>query len=258
MPTLRFLGTSDSQGVPRWWCTCSVCVEARTTGHNARTRPSVLLEFEDTKILIDAAPEFRLQVTQEKIDRIDALIITHAHNDHILGLGDVADFARWTGKRVPIYAPREVIPQLQERFPYLNQRSYPRLLPFEILEESSSLFAGYSLTAFRVPHGLNGFSYGLHFENKQTRWAYIPDSIGIQDLIPWQNLDLLILGTSFYKEEADLKTRSVYDVQEAVQLIAELHPKETLFTHLGHGIDSCKNAPVGTSYAFDGLTVTLP
>jgi phosphoribosyl 1,2-cyclic phosphate phosphodiesterase len=228
------------------------------TGNNARTRPSVLLESAHEKILIDAAPEFRLQMTREKIDSLDAVVITHAHNDHILGLGDVADFARWTGQRIPVYAPREVIPQLRERFSYLTQRSYPKLLPFEILEESRGLFAGYALTAFRVPHGLNGFSYGLRFEDGETRWAYIPDSISLQDLMPWQNLDLLILGTSFYKEEAVLETRSVYDVQEAVQLIAELQPKETVFTHLGHGIDCRKTAPVGTRYASDGLGLELP
>jgi phosphoribosyl 1,2-cyclic phosphate phosphodiesterase len=112
---LRFLGSSDSQGVPRWWCRCSVCTEARTTGLNARSRPSVLLESKDERILIDAAPEFRLQITREQITSIDAVIITHAHNDHLLGLGDVADFARWTQHPTPIYAPTEVIPQIQQR-----------------------------------------------------------------------------------------------------------------------------------------------
>jgi phosphoribosyl 1,2-cyclic phosphate phosphodiesterase len=257
MPVLRFLGTSDSQGVPRWWCSCHVCAEARTTGKNARTRPSVLLESEGQKILIDAAPEFRLQITKEMIDSIDALIITHAHNDHILGLGDVADFARWTKKATPVYAPLEVIVQVQERFSYLTKGSYPTLTPFESLE-SAQMFAGYQVTAHKVPHGFNGVSYGLHFANESTRWAYIPDSIHLQDLTPWHSLDLLILGTSFYKEEARLENRSVYDVQEALKLIAELQPKQTIFTHLGHGVDSRKTAPQKTRYASDGLVIVLP
>jgi phosphoribosyl 1,2-cyclic phosphate phosphodiesterase len=257
VPTLRFLGSSDSQGVPRWWCTCRVCTEARTTGKNARTRPSVLLESEDKKVLIDAAPEFRMQVTRETIESLDAVLITHAHNDHILGLGDIADFARWTKKTVPMYAPRSVILQVQQRFPYLTQRSYPTLIPFGVLEQGLQVFADYQVTAHKVPHGLNGFSYGLKFENGKTRWAYIPDSIALEDLTPWRELDLLILGTSFYKEDAPLASRSVCDVQEALQLLREISPKQTIFTHLGHGVNSCKPAPENTKYAYDGLRITL-
>ena len=86
----------------------------------------------------------------------------------------------------------------------------------------------------------------------------MPDCLGLQDKEPWKNLDLLILGTSFYQEVAPIETRSVYDVQEAVELITELNPKRTLFTHLGHGVDVRKPAPQGMRYAFDGLSIELP
>lgn len=257
--SLRFLGSSDSQGVPRWWCRCNVCEEARTTGINNRTRPSVIIEGSE-RTLIDAAPEFRQQVLRENITSLDALLITHAHNDHILGLGDVGDWTRWTHTQLPVFAPADVIPQLQERFKYLLQPDsrFSKHLSLQSFEETERAFAGYQLTAVKVPHGFNGWSYAFRFEREGKAWGYMPDCLGLEDLEPWRDLDLLILGTSFYHESAPVAGRSVYDVQEAMALVAELQPERTVFTHLGHGIDRRKPAPEGTCYAFDGMTISLP
>jgi phosphoribosyl 1,2-cyclic phosphate phosphodiesterase len=157
---------------------------------------------------------------------------------------------------MPVYAPAEVLPQLQARFPYLSRGSYAQLCPFYELEAASRTFAGFAIRAYRVPHGYNGWAYGFRAE-AECSWAYIPDSIGIPELGPWRALDTLILGTSFYHERADYQTRSIYDVQEALQLIADIKPGRTVFTHLGHGIDRRKPAPAGTRYAFDGLVIDL-
>jgi len=270
-PTLRFLGTSDSQGVPRWWCGCAVCEEARTDGRNARTRPSVVIEGAES-ILLDAAPELRLQCSREGLSGLDAALVTHAHavsatgrrasarnrNDHVLGLGDLADWGRWTGAHCPIYAPEEVLPPLRARFGYLGAPSYAARTPFRSVEAAGRTFAGYGVTAVRVPHGFNGFSYAFRFERDGRAWSYMPDCLGLEDLTPWRDLDLLVLGTSFYREDAPLEKRSVYDVQEALALITEPKPMRTIFTHLGHGVDVRKPAPEGTCYAFDGLRVPLP
>lgn len=258
---LLFLGAGDSQGVPRWWCDCSVCQEARATGVNLRTRPSVILrETLATGLrhtLIDAAPELRLQLTREGITAIDALIITHAHNDHIMGVGDLADMVRWTGRTLPVYAPAEVIPQVTTRFPYIAPSNYAERLPFVALEDAQPQVAGYTIQAHKVPHGFNGFSYALRFDSPQHSFAYISDSLDLTDLSPWQGLDLLILGTSFYFEPAHKWQRSIYHVLEAVELIDALKPRHTIFTHMGHGIDTRKSAPPGTRYAWDGLRLSL-
>ena len=254
---LRFLGSGDSQGVPRLWCECKVCTEARTTGQNARTRPSALLETPTQTILLDASPDLRSQLIRESVKTIDAVLITHAHNDHILGLGDVGDLARWTGKTIPIYAPAEVLPVLKERFAYMTRGSYTCLTPFHALESTDRTFGNYRVSAHKVPHGHNGYAYGFRFTNKLRNWAYVPDSIGINDLKPWQNLDLLVLGTSFYQEHAPYEKRSVYDVVEALELLQTLKPKRTVFTHLGHGVDCRKPAPEGTQYASDGLSLPV-
>ena len=258
-PTLTFLGSADSQGVPRWWCDCSVCHEAKTTGRNARTRPSVVIRGSET-VLIDAAPELRLQCAREDLAAFDAALVTHAHNDHILGLGDLGDWGRWTKKRCPVYAPSEVVPHLEARFGYMTRGGYLEHTPFLALEEveAERTFAGYEVTAIEVPHGYNGFSYAFRFSRGSARWGYLPDCLGLRDLEPWRDLDLLVLGTSFYEEDAPVETRSVYDVGEALDLIEELKPERTIFTHLGHGIDIRKPAPEGARYAFDGLSVGLP
>ena len=254
---LTFLGSGDSKGVPRWWCDCSVCTEARRSGHNARARPSVLLKGTSERVLVDAAPELRLQLTWSGVKAVNALLITHAHNDHILGLGDVGDQARWTGQTTPIFTPREVIPNLNERFGYLWRSAYADFVPLAAIEDAARTFAGFRVSAHRVPHGANGYAYGLRFESAASTWAYVPDSIGIEDLSPWQSLDLLVLGTSFYQEDAPLAKRSIYDVREAAKLLNVLKPARAVFTHLGHGVDSRKPAPPGTQYAHDGLEIKL-
>ena len=252
---LRFLGTSDSQGVPRWWCHCSVCEEARTTGKNARTRPAAVIEG-DERVVIDAPPELRLQCVREDLDGFHAALLTHAHNDHLLGLGDLADWGRWTEQHCPVYVPGEVLPQVKTRFGYLLAGSYQAQTPFRTLPTMRT-FAGYSVSAIRVPHGFNGFSYAFRFERSDKAWGYMPDCLGLTDLEPWRNLDLLVLGASFYREDAPIASRSVYDVQEAAALVAELKPKETVLTHLGHGVNCRKPAPEGLWYAFDGLVIPL-
>ena len=256
MAQLRFLGTSDSQGVPRWWCRCRVCNEARTSGKNARTRPGAVIEGAE-RVLLDAPPELRLQCSREGVQGFDAALITHAHNDHLLGLGDLADWGRWTGRSCPIYTPEEVLPQLETRFNYLTSASYQALTPFKSLPTRRT-FAGYSVQAIRVPHGFNGFSYAFRFERDGKSWGYMPDCLGLVDLEPWRNLELLVLGASFYREDAPAAGRSVYDVLEAAALVAELKPQKTVLTHLGHGVDTHKAAPEGLQYAADGLVTLLP
>jgi phosphoribosyl 1,2-cyclic phosphate phosphodiesterase len=257
-PQLRFLGASDSQGVPRWWCSCGVCEEARRTGRNTRTRPSVVIE-EAERILIDAAPELRSQCSREGLRGFEAVLVTHAHNDHILGLGDIGDWALRNRQFCPIYAPAEVVPQLEQRFAYMFKpgSACARYTPLRTLEPSST-FGGYTLQAIRVPHGFNGSAYAFRFEREGKAWGYMPDCLGLRELEPWRGLELLILGASFYREDAPFESRSVYDVQEALELVRELKPKRTVLTHLGHGVDARKEAPAGACYAHDGLVISLP
>ena len=257
---LTFLGSSDSQGVPRWWCNCEVCSEARETKVNARTRPSVLLELEGANVLIDASPEFRLQATRENVRNLETVLITHAHNDHILGLGDVLDYLRWEGATTQIYAPESVLPQLEQRFNYAFTGKYASR--FHILPESLELH-GWKVSAFEVPHGFNGTANAFKLERHGKTWVYCSDSIGLSDAIleqHFQNLELLVLGTSFWDESsADYAGRSVYDVLEALEVVKKVKPVKTVFTHLGHGVDAraAHQLPENVSLAHDGLKLLL-
>ncbi len=257
---LTFLGTSDSQGVPRWWCNCEVCAEARDTKINARTRPSLMLELEGENVLIDASPEFRLQVTREDIHNLETLLITHAHNDHILGLGDVLDYLRWEGAETQIYTPESVLPQLEQRFEYVFTGKYASR--FHAMPENLELH-GWNISAFEVPHGFNGTANAFKLERHGKTLVYCPDSIGIPQSILeqyFQNLELLILGTSFWDEShAQYSGRSVYDVLEALEVIKQIKPVNTILTHLGHGVDA-RDAyllPDHVSLAHDGLKLEL-
>jgi phosphoribosyl 1,2-cyclic phosphate phosphodiesterase len=256
---LIFLGSGDSQGVPRWWCECSVCSEARSTGANARTRPSVLIRGSEN-VLIDSSPEFRRQVERAGVRQLDAVLITHAHNDHLLGVGDIADYAARVRRDCPVYAPAAVIPEIQARFAYMLKpgTGYAKYTPILPLDDSSRAFAGYAVQAVEVPHGRNGSSWAYRFERNGRAWGYMSDCLDLVDLKPWRNLDLLVLGANFYREDAARDRRSIYDVLEAAELLNELAPARAVLTHMGHGVDRRKAAPAGVSYACDGLEIELP
>ena len=258
MTKLRFLGTGDSHGVPRWWCNCTVCLEARTIGENTRSRPSILIENSEERILVDASPDLRSQCDALRVERFDAVLITHAHADHTQGLSDIANRARVTGEVCPIYMPLETIPDVGKRFHYLLHEPYTSLVPMQALETAQRIFAGYQLQHYRVPHGHNGFSFAFRFEKDGSAWGYLPNCLMLDNLEPWFNLDLLVLGVVAVDEDKPSAKRSIHNQHEALELIAELKPKHSVFTHMSHIMDSREPAPEGMIYAFDGMSLELP
>lgn len=230
---IRILGTGDSMGVPRVYCACPVCAEARMTGRNRRLRSSVLLEAQGEELLIDCGPDWRLQMELLNKRTIGDILITHAHFDHIGGLPELADLCRWTGEKRRLYAPAEVLTIIRRQFPWIE-----RALPMVEADGGIDVL-GWQVIPFRVNHGKNGFAYAYRFEKGPLAWVYCPDSIALEEREKafMGNLRLLILGTSFYKEAAEFHTRSVYDMLEAFALIEELKPEETWFTHMSHDID---------------------
>ena len=269
--TLRFLGTSDSKGVPRFWCNCVVCQEARSPvqsvpGVNRRTRPSALLRGRGGEtLLLDCGPDLHAQLARLGGPFVPgAVLVSHAHNDHLLGLGDLLDYVTYAGGQLKVYAPAAILPDIRARFAYAF-RGEPPVLP---LPADGLDLCGFRVCAVEVPHGANGASYAFHFAAQATdqspayRWVYMTDAIGVPAELSqkWlEDLDLLVLGSSFLDESAAVQaSRSVYDLREALSLPWAQTARRVLLTHLSHDIDVRQPLPDRRySYASDGLSVAL-
>jgi len=233
---LTFWGTGDSMGVPRVYCSCDICKEARTTGRNRRFRSSAMLSAGGHELLIDCGPDWRTQM--ERLDKrfIEHVLITHAHFDHIAGLPEWADACRWLGRKGHLYAPGDVLETIAQQFPWLERH-------LEMQDCMNGLtWENWDIVPWKVCHGKNGYSYAYKFTRTGSApysWVYCSDAINLneEEKAPLHGLQLLVLGTNFYKEEAALPTRSVYDMEEALLLLEEVQPVRTLFTHMSHGVD---------------------
>ncbi|MFD1954755.1 MBL fold metallo-hydrolase [Paenibacillus thailandensis] len=258
MTTITFRGTGDSMGVPRVYCDCAVCEEARTTGANRRLRSLVQIDDEEAgTVLIDCGPDWGRQMEAAGLKRLDQMLITHAHFDHIGGLVEWADACRWLGERGDAYAPAEVIGEIVARFPWLD-----RHIAFTPID-GPLMLGSWRTYCWRVNHGKNGYSYAYRFDNVRTgkKWVYCSDSIGLTEEMQrhMYGLDFLVLGTSFYQEPFAYETRSVYDVVEALELLNVWQPAQTVFTHMSHDIDILRDygLPEGVRFAETGMKVVL-
>ncbi|WP_051287251.1 MBL fold metallo-hydrolase [Paenibacillus taiwanensis] len=266
-----FLGNSDSLGVPRVYCNCPVCEEARSTGHNRRYRSSVLVYQADRQLLVDCGPDWPLQMELTGIRFIADILITHAHQDHIAGLPAYADVCRWLERRGRVIAPQEVIDTIKQMYGWLDR--YIDFIP--ITQEW--IWEAWRIRPIRVNHGKNGYSYAYRFEREHSveltagtsesakkridAWVYASDAIGLGEgeKSQLQQLDLLVIGTNFYYESFAYETRSVYDMVEAVELVQEITPTHTIFTHMSHGVDVRESYPLPKTVklAHTGQTITL-
>lgn len=262
-------------GVPRMYCECAICMEARLSGVNRRFRSLVSVEQAGDKdnpkirsnrdlenrntgedgFLIDCGPDWRGCMERRGQRFAGQVLVTHAHFDHIGGLPEWADACRWLERKGQLYAPQEVLDTISEQFPWLN-----RHIDVHAVDEGVTL-AGWQIRGWKVHHGKNGFSYAYRLEKNGYAWAYCPDSIALppEQRRPLAGLDLLVLGTSFYHEEAEFSTRSVYDVTEALELLEEVQPKRTIFTHMSHDLDLRRDyrLPEGVEFAMTGMVVPL-
>ncbi|MHB8655420.1 MAG: MBL fold metallo-hydrolase [Terriglobia bacterium] len=246
---LTFLGTGTSTGVPLPACHCRVC--SSVDPRDKRTRPSVMLEFDGRVVVIDTTPDFRGQVLREKLERLDAVVFTHAHVDHVMGLDDVRSFCFRQGGAIPIYADAHTMENIRRIFTYIFEAKYPaggipKLDP-HLIEGPFDLW-GKRMTPLSVLHGqlpVLGFRFG--------QAAYITDFSAIPDatLPLLEGLDVLILDALRHKPHP---THS--SVEQSLALIERFKPRRAYFTHIAHELgheETNATLPPGVQLAYDGL-----
>lgn len=252
MLELTFLGTGTSQGVPLIACNCEVCSSIDIK--DKRLRSSILIQSNRTTIVVDTGPDFRQQMLRENIKKIDAVLFTHEHKDHIAGLDDIRAYNFILKKKIPVYATHRVIKALQREFYYIfEEDKYPGIPEIEIIEINGTddfYIQDIHIQPIQLLHArlpVLGFIF-----NKTS--AYITDANFISDneKIKLKNIDTLIIN-ALRKEPHP----SHFTLQEALSIISEINPKQSYLTHISHQLGTydavSKTLPNNTFLAFDGL-----
>ena len=247
---ITFLGSGTSQGVPVIACNCDVCKS--NDANDKRLRASILLETEEHTIVIDAGPDFRQQMLRENIQKLDAVLFTHEHKDHIAGLDDVRAFNFKFQKPMDIYGTSNVHEALKREFFYaFGDKSYPGLPLLHLVEIKNKSFSIEDILFLPIEvmhHKMPVFGYRI------KNFAYITDAKTISSIEKQKLLNLDILVLNALRNEKHI---SHFNLDEALELIKELNPKRAYLTHISHLLG--KHAEVQSSLppnvflAHDGL-----
>ena len=249
------LGSGTSQGVPVIACTCEVCesLDAR----DKRTRASIMVESKGQNIIIDTGPDFREQMLREKVMDVDAVLFTHEHKDHVAGLDDIRAFNfKSGGKAMEVFASAQVQEALHREFPYVfAENKYPGVpeihlntIDKELLEIGEMRIIPIDVMHYKMP--VKAF--------RIEDFAYVTDAnyISENEKENLKDLDVLILNAL-----RKSKHISHYSLEEAIDLVKELKPKQAYFTHISHLMgkhaDFEKVLPDNIAFAYDGLHIEI-
>ena len=248
---ITVLGSGTSSGVPTIGCTCAVCQS--NDPRDKRLRPSILLRYGGRNVVIDTTPDFRAQVLRAGITRLDAILYTHAHADHILGLDDVRPFNFRQIERIPLYAAENTLAAIQRVFSYAfdedPKSTVPKLDLRVMRDEPFDLFDT-TFTPIRLAHGdstVFGFRFGAA--------AYLADHSGIPDesMAKLSGLDVLFLDALRHRPHPTHST-----VEQCLKWVEQLQPNRVFFTHMCHDLgheQTEAQLPAHVRLAYDGLEI---
>ena len=252
---MLFLGTGTSHGVPMIGCDCPVC--RSEDSRDKRLRPSIVVQLDDGRqVLVDTTPDLRTQALANNLRRVDALLYTHAHADHVFGLDEIRRFNALSRSSMPIFADPPTAADVRRIFSYAFDPDAPRGggVPDLRLWTLGGPFCIGPQEIVPVPiwHGsrpILGYRFG--------GFAYLTDCSGIpessMDLL--QGLDVLVLDA--------LRRRAHpthFNLDQAVAMAQRLQARQTYFTHITHDLghaETCASLPEGIALAYDGLNIPI-
>jgi len=250
---LTFLGTGTSTGVPSIGCECETCVS--TDPRDKRLRVSVVVEHAGHTVLVDTSSDFRQQALRFGLKRLDAVLITHCHADHIFGLDDIRPLNFRFGA-LNVYANDRAWVDIKRIFKYIFEPSHfggglPQVIP-NVVSPGAPFCIGEELliTPLEVIHGrLPVMAY------KFNDFAYLTDlsEIPRASMEALEGLDALVLDCLRFKEHP-----THLWVDKALEIVEQLKPRRTFFTHIAHDIKHERDSvrlPEGVEFAYDGLVV---
>jgi phosphoribosyl 1,2-cyclic phosphate phosphodiesterase len=247
--TLTVLGSGTSMGVPTIGCTCAVCHS--TDAHDRRTRPSVLIQYAGKVVLIDTTPDFREQAIREGITQIDAVLYTHSHADHILGIDDLRPLSYHRDGKIPLYARAEAADYIRNMFRYIFDADYKfgglARLELKPVDGPFDLFSA-RVEPIPVIHGESEI-YGFRLGSAAylTDFSQIPE----ESFSRLQGLDVLFLDGLRYKPHPTHST-----VENSLRIADRLKAKRVFFTHICHDLPhEATNAtlPPHVRLSYDGM-----
>ena len=248
---ITFLGTGTSQGVPVIACECETCKSYDS--RDKRLRTSILIEKDETSLVIDAGPDFRQQMLRENVRRLDAIILTHEHKDHIAGMDDVRAFNYKSQDAIDIYAEERVQKAVRKEYSYVfAEFQYPGIPKMRLnsVNEYGFTVRNILLTPLRAFHYRLPV-YGFRIGNL----AYITDA----NYVPEETKEKLF-GVKYFVINALRREKHIshFSLREAIDLIREISPRKAFITHISHQMGRHEEVsvtlPPGIMLAYDGLS----
>lgn len=239
-------------------CECETCTS--DDHRDQRTRTGILIENNNQKLVIDISADFRQQALRSGITKLEALLITHCHADHVFGLDDIRPINFKYGA-IPVYASSGTWQQLKRVFYYIFEArqaggGLPQIIPYTIENFQPFETAGLKITAIPVIHGKSEVS-AYRFDDGRAEFAFVTDCnrISEESLEALKGLDLLILDALRIKPHP-----THLHLEQSLEYVEQVAPRRTLLTHLSHDLkhsEICKYLPTGVELAYDGLEVEI-